>query len=313
MRTVLDPGRARRSINFIDGICYSHVVDMQGEPLDLTLSLMVQNGNSEMRLADGRDDEVSTGRQPIIVWINGAGWRGADKNLMAAEMEFLAEQGFAVACIYYRSSAQGRWPSQLIDCKTAVRFLRAHADEYNLDAEHVGVIGRSAGGHLTSWMAMNLDGYDSEEWQGYSSKVQAAVDMFGPVDLPPLMEISLELIKKPDYRWHTIEETHDGALLGLTSDMPLSQVMDICKDASPAHHISADMCPIAILHGDQDPLVTCKNSETFYEKLVAAGLGDQTDLYILKNGGHGTREFFQPVTKNVITAFFEKNLQLRRD
>lgn len=308
MRTVLDPGKERRSINFLDGICYSHVQDMQGNPLDLTLSLMVQNGNSEMRLADGCDDEVSTGRQPVIVWINGAGWRGADKNLMAAEVQHLAEAGFAVACIYYRSSAQGRWPAQLIDCKTAVRFLRAHADEYNLDPDHVGVMGRSAGGHLTAWMAMNSDGYDSEEWAGFSSQVQAAVDMFGPADLPPLVMINLELIKKPGFRWQNISETHDGTLLGLSDDMTVPEMLAAAQKASPAHHISPNMCPIIILHGDQDPLVPCQNSEAFYEKLTEAGLGGQTDLYIIKNGGHGTREFFQPATRAVIRTFFEKKL-----
>ena len=75
MRTVINPGKERRTINFIDNIVFSHVTDLEGHPLDLTLSLMLQNGNSEMRLASGRDDEVSTGLQPVIVWINGAGWR----------------------------------------------------------------------------------------------------------------------------------------------------------------------------------------------------------------------------------------------
>ena len=111
MRYEIDPGKERRTINFIDNICYSHVTDKNGKPLDLYLSLMLQNGNSEMRLASGRDDEVSTGRQPLIVWINGSGWRSCDKNLMTAEMEFLAEAGYAVAFLYYRGSSEGSFPS----------------------------------------------------------------------------------------------------------------------------------------------------------------------------------------------------------
>ncbi|MBR1458659.1 MAG: glutamine synthetase III, partial [Oscillospiraceae bacterium] len=48
--------------------------------------------------------------------------------------------------------------------KTAVRFLRAHADKYGIDPERIVTMGRSAGGHLSAFMAMNTDGYDTDEW-----------------------------------------------------------------------------------------------------------------------------------------------------
>ena len=309
MRTVIDPGKERRSINFIDNIVYSHVTAREGKPLDLSMSLMVQNGNSEMRLADGRDDEVSTGKQPLIVWINGAGWRGCDKNLMAAEMHFLAEAGFAVACIYYRSSVQGHMPDQLIDCKTAVRFLRAHADQYGIDADRVGVIGRSAGGHLATFMAMNLPGYDTEEWAGYSSEVTASVNMFGPTDIPYCSTINFQLIKKPGFRWQKMSQTHEGALLGVTDDNTEAEILEMGAKASPINYINEKMCPLAILHGDQDPLVPLEVSERLYRKIQEAGLEDRTDFYVLKNGGHGTREFFQVSTKEIIADFFRKHLR----
>ncbi len=308
MRQVIAPGKQRRSINFLDNICFSHVQDDEGRPVALHLSLMVQNGNSEMRLADGRDDEVSTGRQPVIVWINGSGWRRCDKNLTAAEMEFLAERGFAVACIEYRHSGLARFPAQLIDVKTAVRFLRAHADEYGLDPNRVGTIGRSAGGHLSAWMAMNTDGFDSGEWSGQSSRVQAAADLFGPVDIPACTRKNLVDIRDPAFRWHSIDETHEGALLGLRPDMTVEEMLALGRQASPAYHINDGLCPLVILHGDQDPLVPLSISEDFYARLVQAGLGDKADLYVLQGGGHGTREFFQPQTKQILADFFEKHL-----
>lgn len=308
MRMMIDPGKERRSINFVDNIVYSHVKDLEGNPLDLTLSLMVQNGNSEMRLASGRDDEVSTGKQPLIIWINGAGWRGCDKNLMAAEMHFLAEAGFAVACIYYRSSAQGHMPDQLIDCKTAVRFFRANAEKYNIDPNRIGVIGRSAGGHLAAFMAMNNPGYDTEEWAGFSSNVQASCDMFGPTDIPYCSEINFELIKNPKFRWHSMPETHEGALLGITDEHTREQILELGAEASPINHITQDMCPLQIMHGDEDPLVPLEVSERFYRKLEEHGLDGRTDFYVLKHGGHGTREFFQESTKKLIEEFFRKHL-----
>ena len=305
MRIVIDPGKERRTINFIDNICFSHVKDLEGNPLDLYMSLMVQNGNSEMRLASGRDDEVSTGLQPLIVWINGAGWRKCDKNLMAAEMEFFAEHGYAVACIQYRHSGEGSFPAQLIDVKTAVRFLRAHAAQYGIDPARIATMGRSAGGHLSAWMAMNTDGFDSEEWAGESSTVQAAVDFFGPVDVKTCNLIEIENFKNPNHRWHRIEETHGGALLG---GDPATMV-ERSDSASPIFHISEKTAPIIILHGDQDPLVPVSMSEDFYDRLEKAGLADQSELYIVKNGGHGTRELFQTECKQLVLDFLDRYLK----
>lgn len=305
MRIVLDPGKERRSINFLDNIVFSRVTDLNGGPVELRMSLCVQNGNSEMRLASGVDDEVSTGRQPVIVWINGAGWRGCDKNLMAAEMLFLAEHGYALACIDYRGSDKVKYPGQLQDCKTAIRFLRAHADEYGLDPDRIGTIGRSAGGYLSACMAMNLEGFDTGEWSNYSSQIQAAVDFFGPVDLCQLNDLSARLIKQPGYRWNRMEQTHEGCFLG--GDM--STLYERCRLASPIHHISDRTCPIAIFHGDEDPLVPLETSEDFYRRLVDAGLEEQSQLYVLRHGGHGTRECFQNSVKERILAFFDRYLR----
>ena len=305
MRTVIDPGKERRTINFIDNICFSHVRDLAGNPLDLYLSLMVQNGNSEMRLASGRDDEVSTGLQPLIVWINGAGWRKCDKNLMAAEMQYFAEHGYAVACIQYRHSGEGSFPAQLIDVKTAVRFLRSHAAQYGIDPDRIATMGRSAGGHLSSWMAMNTDGFDSDEWAGTSSKVQAAVNYFGPVDVKRCNLIEIENFKNPNHRWHKLEETHGGALVGGDP----ATMLERSDAASPIFSINPGTAPLIILHGDQDPLVPCSMSEEFYDRLAQAGLEDQTELYIVKNGGHGTRELFQTEVKERILRFLDRYLK----
>lgn len=306
MRHVIDPGKERRTINFVDHIVFSHVTDLENRPLDLTMSLMLQNGNSEMRLASGLDDEVSTGTQPLILWINGAGWRGPDKNIMVGELVFLAEAGYAVACIDYRSSAQGHWPDQLIDCKTAVRFLRAHAREYGIDPDRIAAFGRSAGGHLSAWMAMNTDGFDSREWADQSSKVSCAVDMFGTVDLTALnIQARKDIETIPNFRWRSLEESHGGALLGGDMDT----LIERSPAASPIHYISDRTAPIAILHGNQDPLVPVEMSEDFYDRLVKAGLEAQSELYVVKNGGHGTRELFQNQVKALILAFFDQYLK----
>ena len=302
MRFELDPGKAKKTINFIDNVTYTTQTDLEGNPLEVKMALLLQNGNIEMRLASGKDDELTKGRQRPIVWFNGAGWHHVDKNIMTAAMMYLAEHGYALIIAQYRGSEKAKWPAQIEDAKTAIRFLQANADKYHLDTSKIGVIGRSAGGHLSSLLAMNTDEWITDEYSEYSSEVQACVDMFGPADMPRLHNATLELLKDPNYRWHRPEQTHTGMLMGGDMDT----VAERLESLSPMNLINEKICPMLILHGDEDPLIPVDVSEKFYEKIVEAGYGDQTDLCIIKHGGHGTREFFQDATKQVILNFFDK-------
>lgn len=306
----INPGRERASVHFYDHIVYSHVKDREGNPMDLEMSILSANGNLERRLAMG-DSCENVPRRPLLIWFNGGGWHcTADmKNSQLADMEYLAEAGYIVAFIHYRNSDQGRFPAQLIDCKTAVRFLRANAKKYAIDPDHIGVIGRSAGGMLSAWMAMNTDDFETEEWSEYSSKVQAAVDMFGAKDIEALMAIDLERVKQPGARWDNIAKTHEGKLLDLTDKMSMEELTACAKEASPIYAVNDGMCPLQILHGTVDQAVPLETSKNYYNKLKEAGLEDRVDLYIVENAGHGSPEFFQPMTQKIIADFFDKHLK----
>lgn len=307
MKYYINPGRKRKSVNFIDSIVYSHTKDLNGRDLELEMSIMLQDGNSEMKAAASVDENKNLrGKKPAILWVPGGGYRGVDKNLMVAEVEYLVEAGYVVASMYYRSSAQAHYPAQIIDVKTAIRFLRAHSDQYEIDPEHIGVMGRSAGGHLSAMAGLNVEGYDTEEWSGFSSKVQAAYDMFGPVDIVALMENDeKEMKENPNHRWKCVEETHAGALLGGEPNT----MKERAKAASAGDFISDKMAPMLIMHGDADPLVPLRISEAFYQQICDAGLEDSTDMYVLKDAGHGTPEFFQLQTKDIVLQFFDRYLK----
>ena len=307
MKKIFDPGTKKKTLTLIDNIVYSTVKDLDGNPLELKLSVMLQNGNSEMRAAMGEDDPKEDHTpKPALVWIPGGGWRGSDKNMMLGEMSQFANAGYVVASIYYRSSDQGHFPDQLIDVKTAIRFLRANAEKYEIDPARIGVFGRSAGGHLAAAAAMNQDGYDSEEWSGYSSKVQASCDMFGPVDIRALMNSEEKHFAEPSSRWHSLEETHGGKLVGGDP----ATMKERGDQASPVNMINPGMCPIQILHGDNDPLVPIEiSSDVLYQRIVDVGMEEKVEYYVLPGAGHGTREFFQDATKELQIAFFDKYLK----
>ncbi len=307
MRGIFEPGIKEKTINLVDNVVYSHVQDLEGKPLDLKLSVMLQNGNSEMRAAAGEDDpREDHSPKPALVWIPGGGWRGADKNLMLGEMAEYARAGYVVVSIYYRSSAQGKWPDQLEDVKTAIRFVKANAAKYEIDPNRIGVFGRSAGGHLAAFAGQNLSGYDTEEWSEQNSDVQAAIDFFGPVDVEADMISEKARLDDPNFRWHRLEDTHGGALMGGDPET----MVERSKKATLTYYVNDGMAPLMILHGDNDPLVPVElNSDHLYEKLCEMGLEDRCDYYVVPHAGHGTREFFQPATKKLTIEFFDKHLK----
>ena len=122
-------------------------------------------------------------KYPCIVWICGGAWLSMDKSAHLAYLADLARNGFVVASVEYRTSNEAQLPAQIQDVKAAVRYLRAHAERYNIDSEKFGVMGESAGGYLTCMAALDNDpAMDVGEWLGYSSKVQAACPWYPPTD-----------------------------------------------------------------------------------------------------------------------------------
>lgn len=308
MKKVINPGFQKKTINLIDNIVYSHQKDLEGRPMELKMSIMLQNGNSEMRLAAGADDpKEDHSPKPALLWIPGGGWRGADKNMMLGEMSEFARAGYVVASMYYRSSGEGHWPDQLIDVKTAIRFLWANAAKYEIDPDRIGVFGRSAGGHLAAFAAMNTeDGCEGTEWKEFSDKVQACCNMFGPTDIVANMEVEEKKFSDPKFRWHSVEETHGGALLGGDP----ATMKERAKAASPVNFVNPDMCPMMILHGNSDPIVPIEaSSDILYRKICEAGLEDRADYYVVEHAGHGTREFFQDSVKELMIQFFDSHLK----
>ncbi len=94
-------------------------------------------------------------RKPVIVWIHGGAWLAGNKDHNYAS--FLSQHGYITVSINYRLSQEAIWPAQIHDCKAAIRFLRAHAQQYQIDPDRIGVWGDSAGGHLVAMLGTSGD------------------------------------------------------------------------------------------------------------------------------------------------------------
>jgi len=123
---------------------------------------------------------------PAILDIHGGGWKDRQVENDKPMMERLAQRGFVTALVAYRLSGTAKYPAALNDCKSAVRYLRANAAKYKIDPERIGVMGGSAGGHLSGLLAMT-NGKPEFEGDGphreTSSSVKACIVMAATMDL----------------------------------------------------------------------------------------------------------------------------------
>ena len=210
--------------------------------------------------------------RPVAINVHGGAWtRGAKWNgpgLIA--MPELLKRGYVFVSINYRLAPRSKFPAPIEDAKCAVRFLRAHATQYNLNPNRIAALGGSAGGHIVGLLgtADASAGFDSSGgWTSESSRIQAAVDMFGPSDLvygAQHGEGSLWLAKR---------------VFGAKSADD-----DVLRRASPVTYVSPDDPPFLLVHGERDGIVPVSQSERMKAALERAGV--PVELIIVKNAGH---------------------------
>jgi len=243
-------------------------------------------GGHERNRLDLYLPEKAARPRPVILYVHGGGWQGGDKSNGPAFR--FAAKGYAVASMNYRFSQHATFPAQIYDCKAAVRWLRANARKYGLDADHIGAWGGSAGGHLVALLGTTagvkeLEGPGGNEEQ--SSRVQAVVDWFGPTDFLTV----------------GAKETRTQLLGG----DPQTNKEKALK-ASPMTYVSKDAAPFLIMHGDEDQTVPIAQSETFAAALKKAG-ADAT-FVVIKGGKHGGALFTNAESMKLIEDFFARHL-----
>jgi Esterase/lipase len=237
-------------------------------------------------------------KRPLILWLCGGAWFDVDKDVWIPELLPYAAAGYAVASIQYRLSNQAPFPAPLIDVKTAVRFLRANAENFGLDPSRFAVMGESAGGYLAAMLGATAarPEFEGEQWPGHSSAVQAVVDWYGPSDFLAMLDADC-----PDpYQRYASPE---NLLLGFCAkDRPAES-----RAASPASYVGPETPPFLILHGNRDSQVPFAQSELLYAALERAG-ADAT-LVEIDGADHGSDEFVQPATNKLILDFLGSHLK----
>ncbi len=222
---------------------------------------------------------------PAIVYIHGGGWATGNKKWGAMRLgSFVATGKYVGVSVGYRLSGEALWPAQIHDCKAAIRWIRANAEQHGIDPDRIGLWGNSAGGHLVSLLGTSsdvkeLDGSNGSP--GVSSRVKCVVDFCGPAEMA------------------IFDERRANQLFG----KPLEQRQPESKAASPTSYVTKDDPAFLIVHGTMDRTVPIAQSELFNRKLTEFGV-DVTFVKII-NGPHNPKG--REVTNRVKT-FFAKHL-----
>lgn len=250
-------------------------------------------GEVDLQLDLAQPSDGDSGPYPCIVIMHGGAWRAGNRTIHDDLARQLAARGYVAATISYRLCPQYVFPAQVEDAKCAVRFLRAHADEYNIDPDHFGAIGFSAGAHL----AMMLGALDADEgmegdggWTGQPSKVQAVVSFFGPTDfITELPEGSSKLVV--DFLGGTAQEKPDAY-----------------RAASPLSHVNRGDAPMLLFQGTRDNLVPWQQATRMAEALTKAGVPGRVELLVGQGHGWMGPDLLRTLQEGV--TFFDDHLKV---
>jgi acetyl esterase/lipase len=251
-------------------------------------------------------EPMTSERAPAVIYLHGGSWVGGDNTfggfIIDSVGPALNAEGFVVAAVNYRLGPEP-WPAQIVDAKCAVRYLRAHAKELNIDPAEIGIWGHSAGAHLASLVgtAGPSAGWDTGPYPDESSEVEAVADLAGPSNLVTLDEEGIPGEVKANFK----------SLLG---DVPESELPAELAAASPVTYVSRGDPPFLIVHADDDVFVPFAQSEELAHALEAANV--PVMFVVVHGGGHSLDQpGGQPDPKQIeelVVNFFTSELRPHR-
>ncbi|MBI3463296.1 MAG: alpha/beta hydrolase fold domain-containing protein [Planctomycetes bacterium] len=272
----------------------------QPEGVTANRDLAYVAGGHERQKLDLFIPQQGSGPFPLVVWIHGGGWAGGDKGGCPPLRGGYTDRGYAVASLNYRLSGDAIFPAQIEDCKAAIRWLRAHAGDYNLDPDHVGVWGSSAGGHLVALLGTSghVKEFDVGAHLDQSSRVQAVCDYFGPTDL-----LQMDAHAIPGARLkHDAPGSPESRLIGGAIQENKAQT----ARANPIEYLTKEAPPYLIVHGDQDPAVPHHQSTLLFDALTKIGVPAR--FITVEGGGHG-QGFPGAELDPIVAEFFNRHLK----
>lgn len=244
---------------------------------------------------------------PVMVYFHGGGWQAGSKRDGRSWCGFFANRGWLGVTVGYRFMPEFPWPAQIEDAKAAIRYLRAHAAELNIDPNRIIAMGDSAGAYLALMLGVTgpSEGLEGDGGNaGFSSQVQAVVSFYSATDFTNQQEIRAV---SPEVEAMMQAYYHKTAAEVFAAMRPVKDLRDpIYTRMSVLTHVSKDDPPIMIFQGDADPILPTEHAYKLDRALTAAGVPHE--LVIVEKGGHGFTRAQYEVAQQKIAAFLGQHL-----
>lgn len=247
---------------------------------------------------------------PVIIAIHGGAFMMGDKEGgdVASMLEGV-NHGYVVVSVNYRLSKEAIFPAAISDIKAAIRYLKANANEYQIDADKFAVWGDSAGGNLAALVGTSGDddtlNGDNKENLEYSSKVQAVVDWFGPINFLLMDEQFAAANVTPKMGNTSSDKSPESQYIGGN----ITQNVEQTTKANPETYISKDDPYFFIQHGSADQNVPTQQSIDLANKLIEILGNDKVTLEILEGAKHGGTQFDSEENLDKVFKFLDSVLK----
>src|SRR6266496_4426684 len=200
-----------------------------------------------------------------IIICPGGGYEHLSEREAGPVAERLNSMGIAAFVLKYRIGPRYHHPAPLQDAARAIRLVRAHAPEWKIDPERIGILGFSAGGHLASTLGTHFD----------AGKVDSSDPIERVSSRPNVMILIYPVITMKD-------ATHAGSRKYLLGPDPSPQLLSLLSNEE---HVTKETPPSFLVHTMTDASVPVENSLAFVTALRKAGVPVEFHLY--ERGPHG--------------------------
>lgn len=237
-------------------------------------------------------------KTPLIVYVPGSAFHKQNVIGRVPQLGLYASRGYAVALLEYTESDLEPFPQLILDAKCGVRYMKAHAHEYNIDSDKVVIMGDSSGAYtaLMTGCTYRIIGTEDEYANGCTSEVRGIVDFYGPADFTTMNN-------EPSTQDHRTPDSPEGYIIG---QLPVLEHPEITDKTIVRNYITKGrtLPPVLIFHGSNDELIPFGQSCDLYESLKSAD--KDVALYQMKGCHHGDRQFWSSTVIDIVTEFIDR-------